>query len=363
MMATKDQGVPSFLKPYAALYAQDPRAACRAWMRETRFNLFLHYGLYSLLGRHEWVQFRERIPVADYATLADWFSARHFDVEAICQLALEAEMKSVGITTRHHDSFCLWDTKETSFSSVNSACGRDLIAELAAACDRHGLGLCLYYSHGRDWKHPHAPNNDEYGPTARPHYEPPEATYATGAAHDLNIYLEFMKNQLTELLTQYGPVATVWLDGLNTPRQGDMDAFRVQELYDHIHSLQPQVLLSYKTGWTGTEDYFAPEQGADNAREAQNLSAETAVEDDDRLIEVAGVMRIRSWGWQPDLPVRTAEDVWQQLAAYRRRGWNFLLNTGPRPDGSVDPEEAAVLRALGKRIREQGYPGEAQANG
>jgi len=273
-MPAAASAVPNFLKGYEEQYATDPRAATRAWFRDAKYSLFLHYGLYSLLGRHEWVQFREQIPVAAYATLADWFSAKHFDADAICRLALDAEMKSVGITTRHHDSFCLWDTKETSFNSVHSACGRDLIAELAAACDRHGLGLCLYYSHGRDWKHPHAPNNDEYGDTARPHYDPPELTYATGAAHDLDIYLEFMKNQITELLTHYGPVATVWLDGINTPRQGDMEAFRVQELYDHIHSLQPQVLLSYKTGWTGTEDYFAPEQSTESATDAQHMQTE-----------------------------------------------------------------------------------------
>ncbi|MFW6337126.1 MAG: alpha-L-fucosidase, partial [Phycisphaeraceae bacterium] len=215
----------------------------------------------------------------------------------------------------------------------------------------------LYYSHGRDWKHPHAPNREAYGNTARPHYDPPELTYATGPAHDLNIYLEFMKDQLTELLTQYGPVATVWLDGINTPRQGDMDAFRIQELYDHIHCLQPQVLLSYKTGWTGTEDYFAPEQSNEDAKGAENLDPDAAGTGD-KLVEVAGVMRIRSWGWDPSLPVRTAEEVWEQLTAYRRRGWNFLLNTGPRPDGSIDPEEADVLRAVGERIRKQGFPGE-----
>jgi len=349
--------VPAFLKGYEARYAENPREACKAWFREAKYSLFLHYGLYSLLGRHEWVQYREKISLAAYAGLADWFSAKHFDAEAICDLAVDAGMKSVGITTRHHDSFCLWDTRETSFNSVNSACGRDLIAELAVACDKRGLGLCLYYSHGRDWKHPHAPNNDAYGPTARPDYDPPEYTYATGAAHDLTIYLEFMKAQLTELLTNYGPVATVWLDGINTPRQGDMDAFKIQELYDHIHALQPQVLLSYKTGWTGTEDYFAPEQGPENNLVPEHVRGDLCP-GEEKLIEVAGVMRIRAWGWTPDLPLRTAEDIWQQLAAYRGKGWNFLLNTGPRPDGSIDPEEAAVFKEVGERLRREGFPGE-----
>jgi len=142
--------VPTFLRGYEQSYDEDPRAACLQWFRDAKYGLFLHYGLYSLLGRHEWVQFREKIPVAEYAKLKDQFTADGFDADAIAALAVDAGMKYVNITTRHHDSFSLFPTGEWDFHSVDAPCGRDLVGELAAACDRRGLGFCCYYSHGRD---------------------------------------------------------------------------------------------------------------------------------------------------------------------------------------------------------------------
>ncbi len=222
--------VPSYLAGYEDLYAEDPRQAALTWFRDAKYGLFLHYGLYSLLGRHEWVQFREKIPVAEYEKLKEDFTAENFDADYIADFALECGMKYVNITTRHHDSFCLFETQQTDFNSVNSPCGRDLVGELAEACAARGLGLCLYYSHGRDWRHPHAPNNDEWGGSARPDYDPPEPSYAYGDDHDLSIYLDFMRAQIEELLTGYGPLAAIWLDGIAVPLSGDPSAFRCQEL-------------------------------------------------------------------------------------------------------------------------------------
>src|SRR5215831_3898287 len=133
--------VPSYLRGYEKLYARDPRAAAVEWFRNARFGLFLHYGLYSLLGRHEWVQYREKIPVAEYAKLREQFVADRFDAERIVKLAAEARMRYITITTRHHDSFCLFRTRHTDFNSLQSPARRDLIAELAKACERRGLGL------------------------------------------------------------------------------------------------------------------------------------------------------------------------------------------------------------------------------
>ena len=112
--------VPNYMKEYANLYATDPRAAALQWFREARYGLFLHYGLYSLLGRHEWVQLREKIPVAEYAKLMNDFTAANFDAERIAKFAVDCEMKYINITTRHHDSFCLFETNETDFHSVAS---------------------------------------------------------------------------------------------------------------------------------------------------------------------------------------------------------------------------------------------------
>ena len=352
--------VPNYLRDYTDIYADNPRAAGLKWIREAKYGLFLHFGLYSMLGRHEWVQLREKIRVAEYAALAHHFTADKFDADFIAQLAVDAGMKYVNITTRHHDSFCLWDTKQTSFNSVNAPCGRDLVAELAEACDRHSLGLCLYYSHGRDWKHPHAPNNDEYGGSARPEYDPPEPTYATGDAHNLDIYLDFMTEQITELLTGYGPIAAIWLDGIAVPaipktqgvtnkKEYDVnkhgDPFKCQELYDHIHSLQPQVLVSYKDGLIGTEDFYSPELGWG-----------FVAPDDGKPAEVCGCLS-GGWGYTAGTPHKSADDVWELLTTMGKANCSLLLNTGPFPDGSIDPVDAATLREIGKRLQEEGFHG------
>ena len=128
--------MPAYLKGYETLYRSDPRAAARQWFREAKFGLFLHYGLYSLEGRHEWLQYREKIPVAKYAKLKDRFTAEKFNADVVTDLAVAAGMRYVNITTRHHDSFCLFATNQSDFNSVNSPARRDLICELAEACAR-----------------------------------------------------------------------------------------------------------------------------------------------------------------------------------------------------------------------------------
>jgi alpha-L-fucosidase len=346
--------VPNYLKDYAVLYRQNPRQAAGQWFRDAQYGLFLHYGLYSLLGRHEWVQLKEKIPVAEYQELMKAFHASRFDAEYIAAFARACGMKYVNITTRHHDSFCLWDSQASAFNSMRAPARRDLVGELAAACDRAGLGLCLYYSHGRDWRHPHAPNNDEWGGNARPAYDPPEPAYAYGARHDLNIYLEFMKNQIKELLTNYGPIAAIWLDGIGVPLSGDAAPFRCQELYDLIHRLQPQVLVSYKQGVTGTEDFFAPEHRIptqdDNRQHRGKIAAHP-----DKIIEICTSITPGSWGYKKDREDQhlSPDEVLKLIKEAHRQGANLLLNTGPLPDGSIHPAADKILRTVGEKIRGQ----------
>ncbi|MHC4199735.1 MAG: alpha-L-fucosidase [Planctomycetota bacterium] len=351
--------VPSYLADHADLYRTDPRAAAVEWFREAKYGLFLHYGLYSILGTHEWVQFRERIPVAEYAKLAEKFTASGFDAPAIAEFAVDCGMKYVNLTTRHHDSFCLFDSKETDFKSTSSPAGRDLVAELAAACRERGLGFLLYYSHGRDWRHPHAPNNDEWGGSARPKYDSPEPSYACGDDHDLGKYLEFMSAQVRELLTNYGPVAAIWFDGQAVPRsrtEDDLAKWRIQEIYDMIHDMQPQVLVSYKQGVLGTEDFFTPEHRMPergNERKAGKFYSREGAP-----VEINTTMTPGSWGWlaDPEAERKTAEDIWKALGVARRAGANLCLNTGPRPDGSIEPLDEAPMREVGARLRKEGFP-------
>ncbi|NQU43403.1 alpha-L-fucosidase, partial [bacterium] len=127
------QNLPAYLSAHADLYAKDPHAAALQWFREARYGMFIHYGLYSLLGRHEWVMYHEKIHVAEYEKLARGFNAEKFDPEAIADLAVNAGMKYINFVTRHHDSSSLWDTKESDFNSVNSVAKRDLVREMAEA--------------------------------------------------------------------------------------------------------------------------------------------------------------------------------------------------------------------------------------
>lgn len=355
--------LPAYLSAYREPYRKDPRQAALQWFREAEYGLFIHYGLYSLLGRHEWVQLREEIPVSTYAGLADWFKADGFDAEWICDFAVECGMKYVNLTTRHHDSFCLWDTAQTTFNVMHSPCRRDLVAELAEACEKRGLGLCLYYSHGRDWKHPHAPDNDRWGGAARPEYDAAEPTYATGDAHNLQCYLDFMTAQITELLTNYGPIAAIWLDGIAVPLhpkdqlgneirefdpRRDGDVFKCQDLYDRIHALQPQVLVSYKQGYLGTEDFFAPEHEAGN-----RFGTEFANKPGEICTTAGG-----GWGYTAGHDYCSADELWRKLQSAKDAGYNLLMNVGPLPDGRFPEAAVDTLREVGRRLRNDSAAGE-----
>jgi alpha-L-fucosidase len=338
---------PRHLLPYRRLWSTDPRAASLRWFREARFGLFIHYGLYSLLGRHEWVMFREKIRPAEYAKLAARFTAGRFDAGAICDLALAAEMKYVNFVAKHCDSFCLWDTKMTDFNSVTSAAKRDLVGEMARACEKRGLGLFLFYEHGFDWRHPHGPAPwDWKSPSVRPAYDPPDSWYAPRETYDFQKYLDYAAGGIRELLANYGPVAGLWLDGAGIPASGDPSKFRCTELYAMIRRLQPHALISYKWGVEGSEDFLAPEKP----------QLKRIIDRRGRPVEVCWTTQKGSWGWKEDAPHLSVEEAWQELEAARKLDANLLLNIGPLGDGSVHPQQERILREMGVRIRKAGFP-------
>ncbi len=330
--------VPSYLKGYEELYARDPRQAALTWFREAEFGLFIHYGLYSLLeghykGKHsrpaEWVLRNCKVPFPEYEKLADRFTAEKFDADFITDMALGAEMKYINITTRHHDSFCLFDTQHTEYKSTNAPAKRDLVAELAENCHQKGLGLCLYYSHGREWRHPHGPES-----------------LVPAAEVDYQKYVDFMSAQITELLTNYGPIAAIWLDGLGGARKtqeqaGGKDVLEAQALYDQIRSLQPQVLISYKQGYLGTEDFMAPERHWKGTSE--------------KPLEICNTLQGYSWGYDSadEGRHRKPNAVMKMLADAKAMPANLLLNTGPLPNGAVHPDDIKTLKAVGRRLRNQ----------
>jgi len=346
-------GAPSYLRGYEELYRREPRGAALEWFKNARFGLFMHYGLYSLLGRGEWVLLREAIPLAEYKGLKERFTAERFDVDFITDLALDAGMRYVTITSRHHDSFCLFKTKETEFNSVNSPASRDLIAELAEACRRKGLGLFLYYSYALDWTHPYFPSPESGIRSARPPYERPEPTYLWRRDEDTRHYIGFVHRQLRELLTQYGPVAGIWLDPIGSYYERP-DLFPINETYALIRSLQPQCLISFKQGANGDEDFVAPERRMQPKK--GELARAVWEKNRGKPGEVCTTLQPHGWGYNKadDGRHRGPDEVMGMLADAAAQKANLLLNTGPLGDGSIHPEDVETLREVGMRIRREG---------
>lgn len=358
--------MPSYLKNYEKLYEKNPREANLEWFRNAGYGLFLHYGLFSFVGAEsrpdekitEWAQYNRKIPVNEYAKLKDKFTAERFDADAIVSFARECGMEYINLTTRHHDSFCLFRTNQTDFNSLNSPARRDLVGELAEACERQGIALFLYYSHGRDWKHPHAPNNDTWGGAARPTYDPPEPSYKYGAEHNLDIYLDFMKNQVKELLVQYPSAAGIWLDGIAVPMSGDYTRFKCDELYALIRETSPHALISYKQGLLGTEDFFAPEhkipvrddEGGEEYQKRNRLGK--IQEHKEKLIEVCTTMikNPASWGYKPDAIHLSADEVYEKWSQAMSNHYNLLINIGVMPNGALDSVDVDTLKQVGVRI-------------
>ena len=344
--------VPSYLRNHADDFATDPRAAARQWFREAKFGLFIHYGLFSLTGRGEWVQFQDRIPIAEYAKLKGKFTAAKFDAPDIAALAQEAGMKYITLVCKHCDSFALWDTKTTDFNSVNSPAKRDLVAEMAAACRDRGLGFFVFYEHGFDWRHPHGPAPWDWKAKAvRPAYDPPDPFYAPRDQYDFNKYVAYAYNGISELCSKYGPLAGVWLDGIAIPLSGDKSLYRVPELYARIRQLQPQALICYKSGlYPELEDFMAPE-APQVAAAMKNRG--------NKPMEICRTMQKRSakapkgalWGWLDGADHVTADEVMTMLAEATAKNANLLLNVGPLPDGSLHPDDVATLKEVGRRLR------------
>ena len=360
-----DPPIPSYLKAYEDLYRKDPRQAAQKWFQEARFGLFMHYGLYSQLGRHEWVQLREKIPLETYTLLQKTFTAADFDPDFITDLARAAEMKYITITSKHHEGFCLFKTDQHDYHALAAPAQRDLIGELAAACQKKGLGLFLYYSYAADWWHPWFYSRNAGWGSARPAYPTEPAQYLWRKDEDFKKYVDYVHAQLRELLTQYGPLAGIWFD----PIMGFYarpDLFPMTETYDLIRRLQPQTLISFKQGATGTEDFAAPERAAgsfyERIKKQYPKNAEIAriawEGNKDKHNENCDTLQPHGWGYiaKDDGKHKSPDQVMAvlQTAAQQRR--NLLLNTGPLPQGGIHREDVATLRAVGERLRKQGFP-------
>ena len=291
----------------------------RDWWFEKRFGLFIHWGLYSINGWHEQEQWRRRVARDDYVQLAQAWNPVRFDPDAWLDLAQAAGMRYVCLTTKHHDGFCLWDTKLTAYQVMNTPSRRDLIKEFAAACHRRGMPLCLYYS-VVDWHQPHYPNQGR-------HHEIPAQS---ADAPDLARYIDFVKGQVRELCTNYGKIHGFWWD-MNVDQHVDESVNAI------IRELQPAAVINDRGYDAG--DFGTPERDYDNVDGTQSFSRRT---------EGCQSIGRESWGWRENEDYYTDRHLLRSIDKFLARDANYLLNIGPRADGSIPDEAAALLGRIGR---------------
>jgi len=359
----KSEKIPYFLKNYAAQYRESPRQAALAWFDDARLGMFIHWGVW---GKYHaaWAMYNKTISLEQYQKDAREVDGAGFNALEIVKLAEESGMRYITFVAKHHDGFCLWDTKATDWNSVKYPMRRDLVAELAKVCRERGMPLFIYYSIGIDWVHPYYLPKELYN-VGRPAYNPVPDYYRYSQPADFGKYRDFCKEQLTELCTQYGPVAGFWFDTLGGVLINN-EMFQMQEFYDLIHQYQPHALINFKTGVTGTEDVLVGE------RELKSISMhyKKETEQDRKLCQMAdeawnrnfkkkaeiAVTSQGSWEWNPNNRCQEVDGLWRMLEGAAQNNANLLLNFGPKPDGSIPEDVATNFRKLGTRIQKEGYP-------
>ncbi len=311
----------------------------REWFQKAKFGLFIHWGLYSILGDGEWVMFNRRIPAADYEKLTQFFNPIAFDPKEWVSLAKEAGMRYIVITSRHHDGFSLFATKATNYNVVKATpYGRDVLKMLAEECQRQGIKLGFYYSL-LDWHHP------DYVPRT----PSGELLKRTGKG-DWSRYLDFMKTQLKELLTNYGEILCIWLDGHWDSPQAD---WSYNELYNLIHSLQPQVLI-------GNNHHTSPFPGEDFQMFEKDLpGGRTQIFNVDQPVSSLPLEMCEtinnSWGFNiNDRHYKSPKELIHLLVKAAGHDANLLLNVGPMPNGRIQPEFIDRLLEVGRWLRVYG---------
>lgn len=294
--------------------AADPEEASRArrmqWWHEARFGMFIHWGLYSVLGRHEWVMENEGIPVAEYEQLAKRFQPQPNAARAWAKLAKQAGQKYMVMTSKHHEGFCNFDTKLTNYCAPKQGPGRDLVREYVEAARAEGLRFGFYYSL-MDWHHPDG---------AR-------------CAHDeaaRKRFVEYTHGLIRELMTNYGKVDVLWYDVAWPLNAAGWESERMNKM---VFELQPDIIVNNRNQLPG--DFATPEQ--EIVAEEGRRSWETCMTLND------------SWGYhRADDSWKSPKSVIRNLVTCANGAGNYLLNIGPKPDGSIPEESVRVLQEVGQ---------------
>ncbi len=311
----------------------------REWFQDAKFGLFIHWGVYSVLGRGEWVMNNEKIPIVEYEKLAPKFNPVKFDAAQWVSMAKAAGQRYITITSKHHDGFAMFGTKQNKWNIVDATpYAKDVLKPLSEECRSQGVKLFFYHSH-LDWHHPDYFPRGMTGKTAgRPE------------SGDFNKYLDFMDAQLSELLTGYGEVAGIWFDGIWDKRGAD---WRLRRTYDLIHRHQPQALV-------GNNHHLAPFEGEDFQMFEKDLPGEnkTGFSGDSKIgrlpLETCETIN-GAWGYNAgDKNLKSTKALLHYLINSAGRNANFLLNIGPKPDGTVQDDFVTRLKEMGAWLSKNG---------
>jgi alpha-L-fucosidase len=323
--------------------------AARKSFDSARFGMFIHWGASSVLGAAEWVMNNRNITVPNYSRLLHIFNPIDFDAQKWVSTAKNAGMKYITFITRHHDGFSNWDTKASEWKISNTAWKRDALKELADECHRQGIKLFCYYSL-LDWY------RSDY------QYETGRTGKGTGrtAKSDWNSYIKFMKQQLTELLTNYGEISGIWFDGHWDQLENDQNKkgvskvnWHYDEIYTLIHRLQPKCLI-------GNNHHLSPIPGEDFQMFEKDLPGGNTTGFGGQ--EVSSKMPLEtcetmndSWGFNiTDNNYKSVKQLVHYLVRDAGYGANFLLNVGPMPNGQIQPEFTERLAAIGEWLKTYG---------
>ncbi len=292
------------------------RAQRMAWWHQAKFGMFIHWGLYSVIGQHEWAKEVEGIPIPQYELLAKHFHPKTNAARDWAKLAKAAGQKYMVMTTKHHEGFCHWDTKLTDYCAPKQGPGRDLVREFVDAARAEGLRVGFYYSL-MDWHHPDG------------------ATCKTDLAARKR-FVEYTHGLIRELLTNYGKIDVLWYDVDWPLTAAEWESERMNKM---VFELQPEIIVNDRNGLEG--DFGTPEQEIRAAKSGRAWESCMTLND--------------SWGFnRGDDGWKTPKVIVSNLAECARGGGNYLLNIGPKPDGSIPEESVTVLETVGKWLETNG---------
>lgn len=313
----------------------------RRQFEESRFGIFIHWGLYAMLGQGEWVMTNQSINNKEYAKLANGFYPHDFDAQEWVRAIKDSGARYITFTSRHHEGFSMWNTAQSDYNIMHTPYGKDVVGQLANACHDNGIKLHLYYSH-IDW------TRDDY-PAGRVGRN----TGKDKSKEDWDSYYRFMNNQLTELLTNYGEIGCIWFDGV---WDHDKDSipfdWQLEEQYKLIHSLQPGCLV-------GNNHHITPFPGEDIQMFERDVPGENEAglsgqEISHLPLETCQTMN-GMWGYRIyDQNYKSVSQLVQLLVRTAGKGANLLLNIGPQADGRLPQTALDRLKGIGAWLRANG---------